>query len=114
MGSGFAWGATGLCENPNARETADLEILMIEVDSINEKVYRVTVQGDTVTTHEVTVDPSYRRRLGGAEIDGAKLVEKSFEFLLQREPNTQILRKFDLSVIQQYFPEYEAEIRDAL
>ena len=87
---------------------------MIEVEPISEKVYRVTVHGDTVTTHEVTVDPSYWRRLGGAEIDGARLVEKSFEFLLQREPNAQILRKFDLSVIQQYFPEYEAEIRDAL
>lgn len=87
---------------------------MIEIEPLSEKVYRVTVHADTVTTHEVTVDPSYRDRLGAGDIDGRKLVEKSFEFLLQREPNTQILRKFDLSVIQQYFPEYETEIRRAL
>jgi hypothetical protein len=41
-------------------------------------------------------------------------VVKSFEFLLEREPNTSILRSFDLSVISQYFPEYENEIRKEL
>jgi hypothetical protein len=41
-------------------------------------------------------------------------VEKSFEFLLDREPNTSILRTFDLPVIQRYFPEYERTIRTML
>jgi len=38
------------------------------------------------------------------------LVEKSFEFLLAREPNTSILRSFDLPVIGRYFPEYKRVI----
>jgi hypothetical protein len=38
-------------------------------------------------------------------------VKRSFEFLLEREPNTSILPEFDLSVIQRYFPEYERTIR---
>ena len=39
-------------------------------------------------------------------ITAAQLVEKSFEFLLERESNTSIMHSFDLSVIARYFPEY--------
>jgi len=39
-----------------------------------------------------------------------ELLAKSFEFLLEREPNTSILSSFDLPVIGRYFPEYEQEI----
>jgi hypothetical protein len=41
-------------------------------------------------------------------------VEKSFEFLLERESNTSILKTFDLPVIGGYFPEYENAIREML
>jgi hypothetical protein len=41
-------------------------------------------------------------------------VEKSFEFLLEREPNTSILRSFELGVTAGYFPEYERTIRSLL
>jgi hypothetical protein len=43
-----------------------------------------------------------------------ELIERSFEFLLEREPNTSILRRFDLPVIQTYFPEYERVMIQAL
>ena len=43
--------------------------------------------------------------------DPEDLVRRSFEFLLEREPRTSILREFDLPVIGRYFPEYEREIR---
>ncbi len=36
-----------------------------------------------------------------------ELVRRSFEFLLQRESKESILREFDLSVIQRYFPDYD-------
>jgi hypothetical protein len=39
------------------------------------------------------------------------LVLRSFEFLLRREPPGSILRRFDLSAIERYFPEYDLEIR---
>ena len=39
------------------------------------------------------------------------LVERSFEFLLLREPPSSILRRFELSTIQRYFPDYDREIR---
>ena len=40
--------------------------------------------------------------------------EAQFQFLLEREPNTSILREFDLSVINRYFPEFEAEMAKRL
>jgi hypothetical protein len=36
-----------------------------------------------------------------------ELVRESFAFLLERESKESILREFDLSVIQRYFPEYD-------
>jgi hypothetical protein len=41
-------------------------------------------------------------------------VEKSFEFLLDRETNTNILSRFDLPIIERYFPEYEETIKTML
>jgi hypothetical protein len=41
-------------------------------------------------------------------------VSRSFDFLLERESNTSILRHFDLRVIGHYFPEYERVIRGML
>jgi hypothetical protein len=36
-----------------------------------------------------------------------ELVRDSFSFLLERESKGSILREFDLSVIQRYFPEFD-------
>ncbi len=43
-----------------------------------------------------------------------ELARASFEFLLEREPATSILREFSLDVISQYFPGYPAQIRARL
>ena len=40
-----------------------------------------------------------------------ELITHSFEFLLKRESNQSILKKFNLEVISQYFPEYIDEIK---
>lgn len=84
---------------------------MIEVKEIDESTFEVTVEGRTTTTHRVTVDPDYHRQLTDGQVSPRTLVERSFEFLLEREPNTSILPSFDLPVIGRYFPEYESEIR---
>ena len=84
---------------------------MITVEKITESKFRVTVESRTTTTHEVTVRPSYYQKLTGGRISHEILIQKSFEFLLERESNTSILRSFELSVINQYFPEYEGTIR---
>jgi len=66
------------------------------------------------TRHTVTVRAAYAEKLTGGKAAVETLVERSFEFLLAREPKEDILPEFDLSVIARYFPEYESEIRKKL
>jgi len=65
------------------------------------------------TEHTVTVSQASLARWGtGSEAkDVEDLVRRSFEFLLEREPPGAILRQFELSVIESYFPEYDELIR---
>jgi hypothetical protein len=72
-------------------------------------VAEVTVKDQETTTHRVRVSRADRERYGAGDV--ADLVRRSFEFLLAREGNTSILREFDLSTIERYFPEYAREIR---
>ena len=71
----------------------------------------VTVKDVETTTHRVRVSRGEHRRYGGGDV--SDLVKRSFQFLLSREANTSILREFDLSTIERYFPEYAREIQRA-
>jgi hypothetical protein len=86
----------------------------IRVNKTGAGAYQVSVEGPSTTMHSVTVTPEYFQKLTGGRASAETLLEKSFEFLLEREGNTSILRTFDLSVIQRYFPEYERTITSAL
>jgi hypothetical protein len=87
---------------------------MFEVKKINDRTFEVTVQGKVTTQHQVTMEPSYYEKLTSGKVSPETLVEKSFEFLLEREPNTSILKHFDLPLINHYFPEYESKIKEKL
>lgn len=63
------------------------------------------------TRHTVDVSARDLARWGRPDEDAAHLVQRAFDFLLARESPSQILRRFDLSVIQRYFPEFDEEIR---
>jgi hypothetical protein len=67
--------------------------------------------GAITTSHTVTVPPHLPAELGWAPGREQALVTQSFEFLLEREPATSILRRFSLNVIGDYFPEYGAAMR---
>ena len=82
----------------------------IEVTQKDTDTFVVTVTETTTTTHIVTVSQDYYQKLTKARISPETLIEKSFEFLLERESNTMILAHFDLPVIGEYFPEYEKNI----
>jgi hypothetical protein len=62
------------------------------------------------TRHTVRVSRADMERWGGGR-PVEDLVRRSFEFLLEREPATSILREFDLAVIQRYFPEFDHHFR---
>ena len=82
----------------------------IVVTSKDEETFEVTVRDASTTTHTVKLAKDYYDKLTGGKVPAETLIEKSFEFLLARESNTMILRRFDLPVIGDYFPEYERTI----
>ena len=85
----------------------------IEVDHESGSVFRVVVSDDRgSSTHMVTVMPSDLERYApGATPE--ELIERAFAFLLAREPKESILGRFELPVIERYFPEFgEAMARD--
>jgi hypothetical protein len=86
----------------------------IAIESSGGTVYRVVVkQGRNETTHEVTVTPEDVARYAPGSTP-ERLLEASFEFLLEREPATSILSRFALPVIERYFPEFVRIIRTAV
>ena len=87
----------------------------IEVEKVDATHFRVrVVEGESQSTHQVTLDPKDRARFAGETVTSEEVIRKSFEFLLEREPKESILGRFDLSVISRYFPEYEREIKRRL
>lgn len=88
--------------------------MSVTVEQLDESNFEVTVTGRTTTVHTVTLPSDYWQNLTAGHVDRKTLIERSFAFLLEREPNTSILRTFDLPVIQQYFPEYERVVRRML
>ncbi len=76
--------------------------------------YEVVVQGETPTTHRVHMSQTYYRDLCGATVTHEFVLMQAFRFLLEREPNTSILERFDLPDIGRYFPEFEDELKRTL
>ena len=70
---------------------------------------RIEEQGRTLTEHTVEVTTADLKRLA-PDSSVEDLVRRSFEFLLERESPQSILRRFTLSDIERYFPEYPGVI----
>ena len=81
---------------------------------VDANVYEVIVEGDTETSHRVSMSQEYYRELCGATVTHEFVLMSAFRFLLEREPNTSILREFDIQDINNYFPEFEEEIKSRL
>lgn len=66
------------------------------------------------TVHRVHMSQAYYRKLCGGTTTHEWVLLNAFQFLLEREPNTAILKAFDLPDIANYFPEFEAEMQQRL
>lgn len=87
---------------------------MISVSMVDANIYDVRIEAETSTQHRVHMSQEYYRDLCGATVTHEWVLMQAFKFLLEREPNTAILAEFDLTVIREYFPEFEAEIKGVL
>jgi len=87
---------------------------MIEVRRTGENdslVFDVVVrEGKGETRHHVTMSRQMCERLTAGKQTPERCVEAAFRFLLDREPKESILRRFDVTAISRYFPEFEREM----
>jgi hypothetical protein len=72
--------------------------------------FDVSVEGTRTTRHTVRLEEADWQRLSRGKVEPARLVELAFVFLLERESNTSILPRFNLTDISTYFPEFESVI----
>lgn len=84
---------------------------MITIESINQNSFKVTVNKESTTEHLVLLNDNFYQSITNGKVTKKDLIIKSFEFLLLRESNQSILKEFNLEVINQYFPEYNNEIK---
>jgi hypothetical protein len=70
----------------------------------------VVRMGHGETRHHVTMTRDTCERLTAGTHSPERCIEAAFQFLLDREPKESILRRFDVTVISNYFPEFEREL----
>jgi hypothetical protein len=79
----------------------------INIIELSPNAFDVTIYSNTETTHQVTISDTFITEYQIKNLTKKEIIEQSFIFLLERESNTSILRKFDIEVIGNYFPEYK-------
>lgn len=69
--------------------------------------FSVTLTEETgaIAIYTVSMDKDFILRVG-AHYPPEKVVQKSFEFLLEKESKEQILQDFDISIISHYYPDF--------
>ena len=85
--------------------------MSIAIRKLSDDVFEVTVVEIPTTAHTVTVSDQSLNDLTDKKVTKTQLLEFSFNFLLDREPNTSILSSFDINVISRYFSDYRDEVR---
>ena len=85
--------------------------MSVSIKKLSDDVFKVTVAEKSTTTHTVTVTDQSLTDLADNNVTKTQLLEFSFNFLLDREPNTSILSSFDINVISRYFSDYKDEVR---
>ena len=65
--------------------------MTISITAKDKDTFTVTVKTTSTTTHTVTISDQTHSKLTGDKISKELLLKKSFEFLLQREPNLSLI-----------------------
>jgi len=86
--------------------------MTILIKELSGEEFQVTVDAKNPTSHNVTLTDDIHQNLTNGKVSKKELIEFSFKFLLEREPNTSILPSFELSVISSYFPEYVKTVKE--
>ena len=84
--------------------------MTVSIKIVSNNEYEVIVKSNTVTTHTVSLSDEVHKNLTNSKVTKEELLDFSFKFLLDREPNTSIMSSFELTVISRYFSEYEKSV----
>lgn len=87
-----------------------LKVHVIEVKKINDGLFEVLITHDGTTSHLIILNQIDYEKYSHNQCTPEELIKASFQFLLDRESNQSILKKFALNVIENYFPEYPDEL----
>ena len=82
------------------------------INQLSNDKFEVIIYGDQQTKHLVSLSDKLYLSLTSKKISKKELLKYSFQFLLEREPNTTILSSFELTEISKYFPEYLKKVKD--
>lgn len=82
------------------------------INQLSNDKFEVIIYGDLQTKHLVSLSDELYFSLTYKKISKKELLKYSFQFLLEREPNTTILSSFELTEISKYFPEYLKKVKD--
>ena len=83
----------------------------IKITEIEKDKFLVEVSDNVKTSHNVVISDKVYKQLTNGVISKSELLEKSFQFLLDREPNTSILTNFEIQIISHYFSDYANCVR---
>ena len=83
----------------------------IKITEIEKDKFIVEVSDNVKSSHNVVISDKVHQELTNSMISKYELLEKSFAFLLDREPNTSILTNFEIQIISHYFSDYTNCVR---
>jgi len=86
--------------------------MTILIKELSDEEFQVTINAKNSTSHNVTLTDDTHQNMTDGKVNKKELIEFSFKFLLEREPNTSILPSFEISVISTYFPEYIKTVKE--
>ena len=86
--------------------------MTILIKELSGEEFKVTINAKNPTSHNVILTDNIHQNLTNRKVSKKELIEFSFKFLLEREPNTSILSSFELSLISTYFPEYIKTVKE--
>ena len=89
-----------------------IKVRNISVQIVSPDNFKVIVSQKNTTEHYVTANKDFLSQFSKYNLSPEDIVKYSFEFLLDREPNTSILKKFDITLISNYFPDFTKTIKE--
>ena len=95
------------------RRATDMATIKVKTETDSKRSWTFTVEvddGGRRYDYTVTLSWSDYDHWSHGRIAPEKVIRAAFEFLLEREPASQILSEFDCAVIRRYFPDIDHDL----